>query len=96
MKDYDKINDEININFEGNVITPQAAMQRVRNVLERYDIDLPIVFDMDEDGDEYAFKVDDHYLYFIYAQAENGFYEVYAEVMDEARLQELLEQDGED
>ena len=93
---YEEINDEININLEGNVITPQAAMQRVRNILERYNIDLPIVFDMDEDGDEYAFKVDDHYLYFIYAQAENGFYEVYAEVMDEARLQELLEQDGED
>jgi len=94
--DYEKINEEININIDENLITPQTAMQRVRNVLENYDVDLPIVFDMNEDGDEYAFKVDDHYLYFIYAKNEMGFYECYSEITDEAGLQELLEEDGED
>lgn len=94
--DYDKINDEINTNLEENVLTSQAAMQRVRNVLERYGVDLPIVFDMDEDGDEYAFKVEDHYLYFIYAKTDNGFYECYSEIVDEVRLQELLEDEGEE
>ena len=94
--DYDKLNDEINISLEGNVITPQTAMQRVRNVLEKHDVDLPIVFDMDEDGDEYAFKVEDHYLYFIYAKTDKGFYECYAEITDESGLQKLLEEDGED
>jgi len=96
MKDYEEINEEINNNIEGVVLTPQSAMQRVRNVLEKYSIDLPIVFDMDEDGDEYAFKVDDHYLYFIYGKLENGFYEAYSEIADEARLMELLEDNGEE
>jgi hypothetical protein len=93
---YEEINDEINTSLEENVLTPQSAMQRVRNVLGKHGVDLPIVFDMDEDGDEYAFKVENHYLYFIYAKTDNGFYECYAEITDEAGLQSLMEEDGED
>jgi hypothetical protein len=96
MLDYDKINDDVNAALEGEILTPQSAMQKVRAVLEKHDVDLPIVFDMDEDGDEYAFKVEDHYLYFIYAKLNNGFYESFAEIADEARLMELLEEDGEE
>lgn len=93
---YDNINDDINNSLDETVITPQSAMQRVRSILEKNNIDLPLVFDMDEDGDEYAFKVGDHYLYFIYGKLENGFYEAYSEIADEARLMELLEDNGED
>lgn len=92
----DTINDELNLALEEPVLSPQSGMQKVRNILSNYDIDLPIVFDMDEEGDEYAFKVNDHYLYFIYGKLENGFYEAYSEIADEARMMELLEEDGEE
>jgi hypothetical protein len=93
---YETINDALNIALEEPCLSPQSAMQKVRNVLSNYNIDLPIVFDMDEDGDEYAFKVDNHYLYFIYGRLENGFFEAYSEIAEEARLSELLEEDGEE
>lgn len=93
---YDTINEQLNVVLEEPVLTPQSGMQKVRNILSNYNIDLPIVFDMNEDGDEYAFKVDENYLYFIYGKLENGFYEAYSEIADEARMMELLEEDGEE
>lgn len=93
---YDTINEQLNVVLEEPVLTPQSGMQKVRNILSNYNIDLPIVFDMDDDGDEYAFKVGDDYLYFIYGKLENGFYEAYSEIASESRLMELLEEDGEE
>jgi len=93
---YEEINNQLNDSLENPVPTPQSGMQRVRTILSSHGIELPIVFEMDEDGDEYAFKVNDHYLYFIYGKMENDQYEAYSEIADEARLEELMEEDGEE
>jgi hypothetical protein len=93
---YQGINNQLNDTLENPIITPQSGMQRVRNILSRYGIDMPIVFDMDDDGDEYAFKVGDHYLYFIYGKMENDLYEAYSEISDESRLSELMDDSDEE
>lgn len=93
---YEEINNQLNDSLENPILTPQSGMQRVRTILASNGIDMPIVFDMDEEGDEYAFKVGEHYLYFIYGKMENDLYESYSEIADEARLEELMEEDGEE
>jgi len=93
---YEDINDELFETLEDSVLTPQTGLQRVANILNHYGIEIPMVFEMDSEGDEYIFRLEDNYLYFIFSPNESGFYEVFAQVVDEDELQEILSDDGED
>jgi hypothetical protein len=94
--DYEDINDELSEALEEPILTPQTGLQRVTNILNNYGIEIPIVFEMDSEGDEYIFRLEDNYLYFIFSLNESGFYEVFAQVVDEDELHEILSDDGED
>ena len=93
---YDDINSELSDSLEDPILTPQSGLQRVRNILNYYGFDIPMVFEMDSEGDEYVFRLIDNYLYFIFSLNEQGFYEAYAQVVDEDELHEILSDDGED
>jgi hypothetical protein len=93
---YEDINDELFETLEDPVLTPQTGLQRVANILNHYGIEIPVVFEMDSEGDEYIFRLENNYLYFIFSPNESGFYEVFAQVVDEDELHEILSDDGED
>lgn len=86
----DAINDELFNVSQHLSLTPQNGLQRIRNVLLDFGYDIDPLFDMNYEGDEYAYKIGDIYLYIIYAPDENGFYEFYAEVTDEHGINEIL------
>jgi hypothetical protein len=94
--DFEDINDELFEALEEPLLTPQTGLQRVANILNHYGIEIPVVFEMDSEGDEYIFRLENNYLYFIFSPNESGFYEVFAQVVDEDELHEILSDDGED
>jgi hypothetical protein len=92
----DSINEDLFESLDTQILSPQSGMQKIRNVLLDYGLDIGMVFDLEEDGDEIAYKFDEDYLYIIYAPNDEGYYEFYAEVTDEDGVEELLSDDLEE
>ena len=92
---HDEINAKLNDVSNDLSLTPQNGLQRIRNVLLDFGFDIDLIFDMNSEGDEYAYKIGDIYLYIIYAPNEEGYYEFYSEVTDEDGINEILN-DGDD
>ena len=92
----DSVNEDLFEVLDAQILSPQSGMQKIRNVLLNYGLDIGMVFDLEEDGDEIAYKFDEDYLYIIYAPNDEGYYEFYAEVTDEDGVEELLSDDLEE
>jgi len=90
------VNDALYKNLDAPFLTPQAGFQEIRKILFMYGIDMPAVFELDEDGDELVLDAnaygDAHLglLYILYSLSDEGYYEFYAEVTDEAGIEKLL------
>lgn len=93
---FDSINDALYNTIQHLSLTPQNGLQRIRNVLLDFGYDIDPLFDMNPDGDEYAYKIGDIYLYIIYAPNENGYYEFYSEVTDENGINEIMKSGDDD
>jgi hypothetical protein len=95
------VNDALYKNLDAPFLTPQAGFQEIRKILFMYGIDMPAVFDLDEDGDELVLDANVYgeskigLLYILYSLSDEGYYEFYAEVTDEAGIEKLLS-DGAD
>ena len=87
---FDDVNDELGYALNAQILSPESGMQKIRNVLLPFGLDIGMDFNLDSDGDEIAYKFDDTYLYVIYAPDENGYYEFHAEITDEDGVNELL------
>lgn len=95
---------EVNLALEDllsdNVLTPQSGFQRIRKVLFRYRLDMPALYDLDNESDELVLDIFDMEmkysakLYVIYSLNEDGYFEFYAEVGDSDRMNELLSDEG--
>lgn len=96
---------EINTHFirEFNevVLSPDAGLQKIRKVLHRYGFDMPALYEIDREGDEVVFDLNqfgmeidpDYYLYVLYYLTDDGYYDFYAEVADDDRVEELTSED---
>lgn len=94
--DIEGINDDLSDGLDNLFMSPQVAFGRMRQIMLNNMVEIPIVLDMDENGDEYIFGlVEDKLLYFIFAPTENGFYESYAQVVTTEELNDILSDDGE-
>ena len=102
-----KIRAEMNyrlMNELGNYhLSPQSGIQAIRKVLHRYGFDLPALYDADPEGDEFVLDINQFgqenlttNLYVLYYLTDEGHYEFYAEVGDDARMEELLSDEEED
>lgn len=87
------------------VLTPQSGIQRIRKVLFRFRFDMPMILDLDQDGNELSYtlttldnEVTAYSIYIIYGKDEEGYYEFYSEMVDNERLEAILsdEEDTED
>ena len=101
---------EMNVHFmrEFNevILSPEIGLQKIRKVLHRYGFDMPALYEIDREGDEVVFDLNqftivnesepDAYLYVLYYLTDDGCYDFYAEIGDEKRINELTSEGGEE
>ena len=88
----EKINIMFMLELEEPLLSPQAGFVKIRKVLELNSIDMPEVYDLDNEGDETVLELDsENFLYVLYYLADDGYYDFYAEVTDENSIQDLLD-----
>lgn len=104
--DNPKIRMEMNYRLANELyepfLSPQGGIQAIRKVLHRFGFDMPALYDADPEGDEIVFDIEQYgqkdlatNLYILYYLTDEGSYEFFAEVGDEARMDELMS-DGEE
>ena len=102
-----RIRMEINYRFTNELyqpfLSPEGGIQAIRKVLHRYGFDMPALYDADPEGDEIVFEVDQFgqenlstNIYILYYLTDEGHYEFFAEVGDDARMDELMAEGEED
>jgi hypothetical protein len=105
--DNTKVQMEMNYRFMNELyqpfLSPEGGIQAIRKVLHRYGFDLPALYDADPEGDEFVLDINQFgqenlttNLYVLYYLTDEGHYEFYAEVGDDARMEELLSDEEED
>jgi hypothetical protein len=82
-------------------LSPEGGIQAIRKVLHRFGFDLPALYDADPEGDEFSIEINQYgqeslttNIYILYYLTDEGGYEFYAEVGNDARMEELLSDDG--
>jgi hypothetical protein len=91
-----RVNEVLFADLDSSFLTPQAGVQQIRKILLMYGIDMPAVFDLDPDGDELVLDASPYgdtplgLLYILYSLSDEGYYEFYAEITDEAGIEKLL------
>ena len=104
--DNPKIRMEINYRLTNELyssfLSPEGGIQAIRKVLHRFGFDMPALYDANPEGDEVAFEIEQFgqenlasNIYILYYLTDEGHYEFFAEVGDDARIDELLS-DGEE
>lgn len=84
-------------------LSPQAGIQAIRKVLHRSSYDMEALYGIDPEADEFAAEIQrfgleeqNAFVYVAYYLTDDGHYEFYAEVGDEAKMDELLGDEEED
>jgi hypothetical protein len=92
---FDSVNESLYEAFRENVVTPQAGFQIVRDVMESYNFEIPMVFDLDDEDGEQIFVLDmeDSFLYVLYSINESGYYDFHAEMTDGDGLEDILSEE---
>ena len=85
------------------VANVQAGIQKIRKTLHRFGLDMPALYDLDPEGDEITFDLNQYdnpdvviYLYVLYAIADDGYYEFYAQVGDEETIDNLVSEEDDE
>lgn len=76
--------------------SPESGISMIRRVLGNFGVDFPALYDLNPEGDEIIFNIDDYYLYIIYSLADNGSYDFFAELADNDDLVEILSDEGDE
>ena len=102
-----RIRMEVNYRFTHELyepyLSPEGGIQAIRKVLHRYGFDMPALYEADPEGDEIVFGIEQFgqdnlatNLYILYYLTDEGHYEFFAEIGDEARMDELMSEGEED
>lgn len=91
-----RVNNVLFADLELPFLTPQAGFEQIRKILMMYGVDMPAVFDIDPEGDEVVLDINTYsttplgLLYILYSLSDEGYYEFYAEITDDAGIEKLL------
>ncbi len=86
-----EINSQLSVELDGIITSPNLGIQKIRKVLFRYGLDLPAIYEVLEEGDEFAIELDGElFLYVLYYLTDEGNYDFYAEVTDWNGVDELM------
>lgn len=91
------VNDALVEGLENTFFSPENGIQMIRRVLAEYNLEMPVLYGADPEGEETAVEIQPElFLYLIYGIDENGKYEFYAELTDDEGLDDLLSDEDED
>ena len=100
--DSEPINQKLDATLSQNFLSPESGIQVIRKVLHFYGLDVPALYGADPEGDEIVLEIGrfaqldmSTNIYILYYLTDDGHYEFFAEIGDEARMQELMS-DSED
>lgn len=78
-------------------LSPQSGILAIRKVLQYVNLSIPALYEVDTKGDEIVLDLENGLsLYMIYGPSDEGYYEFYAEVGDEERMNELMSEEDEE
>lgn len=96
------INQRLDATLSQNFLSPESAIQVIRKVLHFYGLDMPALYGANPEGDEIVLEIGQFgqlnmstNIYILYYLTDDGHYEFFAEIGDEARMHELMS-DSED
>lgn len=92
---YASINDELAQKLSGRFASPESGIQSIREVLGG-SYDLPTLDELDTEGDEFIIELTTGNLYIVYYLTDDDDYEFYAEMGDESRMDELVDEEYEE
>jgi len=88
------VNHDLEMELDDIILSPEIGFFKIRKVLHRYGFDLPVLYDIEEEGDESVFDLHDgSLLYVLYYLTDDGNYDFYAKLTDEAGVEEMLSKD---
>lgn len=101
----EEVNNALFLETEDLILAPETGIMRIRKVLQRYGLDMPVLYGLDVDGDEFVLSieyadtgmpVEQYHLYLIYYLTDDQNYDFYAEITDEEGIEEILSDDEDD
>jgi hypothetical protein len=80
------------------VLTPESGIAKIRKILYLEGIAFESLYDLNTEGEELATHLSgDSFLYILYYPTDDGYYDFYAEIMDESGVEQAMsELEGED
>jgi len=97
---FDSSNQELQTKLSDIFSSPEEGFQTIRNIMASYDANLPMIDNLDSEGDEMAIDIETpdgpFILYVIYSLTDNDNYEFYAEIIDDDDLEEILSDEDEE
>ena len=90
------INNRLAQELQDIIISPSFAFVKIRKVLYAYGLDMPTLYDIDQEGDELALELDDGlFVYILYYKTDDENYDFYAEVTDWNGIDKLMSDEDE-
>jgi hypothetical protein len=89
-EDLSQINFRLADELDETYISPESGILAIRKVLEKFDLELPALYDASPEGEEIVVDLDKTNIYILYSPTDDGRYEFYAEIGDEERMEELM------
>ena len=90
------INNRLAQELQDIIISPSFAFVKIRKVLYAYGLDMPTLYDIDQEGDELALELDDGlFVYILYYKTDDENYDFYAEVTDWDGIDKLMSDEDE-
>ena len=96
------INQNLLLTLKDFILTPESGYQKIRRVLHSYGVDMPPIYGLNREGDETYYDIesfvedpdgpdfDDLYLYIIYVLEDNGYYDFFAQLVNQEQLEEFF------
>lgn len=91
---FDEVNNKLLHLLEFTFSDPYHGLETVRSVLLDHGIDIPMIYDIDGEDDEFTVQIEeDLYLYVVYVTVDEGVVNFHAELTDEQGLEEILSEE---
>lgn len=85
-----QINFLLDSELDNSFLSPESGIQAIRKVLGRFDMELPALYGASSEGDELVFALENTFIYILYYLTDDNRYDFYAELGDDATMQELM------
>lgn len=90
----DLMNRQLEDELDDIILSPEIGFFKISKVLRRFGLDLPVPYDIETEGDESVYDLNDGgLLYVLYVQTDDGNYEFFAKETDLIGMEELLSKD---